>query len=228
MTKKTILVVDDEKNIRMTLTQALESKDINVETALNGEEALEKLANDDFALVLLDLNMPGMDGMQVLRRIRETWPEVRVVIISAHGTIALATDAMKLGAVDFIEKPFAPKDIRELVHRVLERASLDPLEASSYEEYIELAKKAINEGDTDLAFDHVREAARVDPSKPEVHNLTGAIVEMQGDWLIALKHYRAAIALDPTYQPANANVERIVAHNEKSHNITLDGSDKVG
>lgn len=228
MTKKSILVVDDEKNIRMTLTQALDSKDVKVETALNGEEALEKLSDHPFALVLLDLRMPGMDGMEVLRKIRASWPDVRVIIISAHGTIESATEAMKLGAVDFIEKPFAPKEIRELVQRVMQRESLDPSAAGSYDEYVELAKKAINQGDLDAAYEHVREAARIDPSKPEAQNLTGAITEIRGDWLTALKHYRAAMALDPTYKPADANVERIVSRHEKARDISLDESDHPG
>jgi DNA-binding NtrC family response regulator len=109
MGKNMILVVDDEKNIRLTMSQSLEVLEIPVQTAVNGEEALQKLQEGTFALVFLDLKMPGMDGMEVLRRIKSNWPKIRVVIITAHGTIQSAVEAMKLGAVDFLQKPFSPK-----------------------------------------------------------------------------------------------------------------------
>lgn len=86
MEQKAILVVDDEKNIRLTLSQSLEPMGIPVQTAVNGEEALQKLREGRFGLVFLDLKMPGMDGMDVLLRIKDEWPRVRV-IITAHGTI---------------------------------------------------------------------------------------------------------------------------------------------
>jgi len=104
-----ILVVDDEKNIRLTLSQSLESLGVEIRTAVNGEEALQKLQEEDFSLILLDLKMPGMGGMEVLRRVRERWSKARVIIITAHGTIESAVEAMKLGAADFIQKTFQPK-----------------------------------------------------------------------------------------------------------------------
>ena len=102
----------------MTLSQSLEPLEIPVQTAVNGEEALQKLQKGPFGLVFLDLKMPGMDGMEVLRQIKEDWPKTRVIIITAHGTIESAVEAMKLGAVDFIQKPFSPREIRELATRV--------------------------------------------------------------------------------------------------------------
>ena len=65
--------------------------------------------------------MPGVDGMEVLRQVRESKPDIRIIIITAYGTIELAVEAMKLGAVDFIPKPFVPEEIREMVARVLDR-----------------------------------------------------------------------------------------------------------
>lgn len=103
MEKAPILIVDDEKNIRLTMSQSLEPLEIPVQTAVNGEEALQKLKDGQFGMVFLDLRMPGIDGMEVLRRIKEDWPKIRVVIITAHGTIESAVEAMKLGAVDFIQ-----------------------------------------------------------------------------------------------------------------------------
>ena len=99
MERQRILVVDDEKNIRLTLVQALESAGMLVQTAGDGEEALRLLSEADFNLVLLDLKLPGMDGLEVLRRIRQSRPKLRVIIITAHGTIEYAVEAMKSGAV---------------------------------------------------------------------------------------------------------------------------------
>lgn len=125
MEKKLILVVDDEKNIRLTMSQSLEPLEIPIRTALNGEEALQMLGEETFELIFLDLKLPGIDGMEVLHQVRNNWPKTRVIIITAHGTIDSAVEAMKLGAVDFIQKPFSPSEIRDLAKLVLEREALD-------------------------------------------------------------------------------------------------------
>jgi two-component system nitrogen regulation response regulator NtrX len=102
---KTILVADDEKGIRDTLKRLLEYDRYRVVLAEDGLEALRKAESDVVDLVLLDIKMPGMDGMEVLSRLHQTQPELPVVIISGHGTIQTAVDATRLGAFDFIEKP---------------------------------------------------------------------------------------------------------------------------
>jgi DNA-binding response OmpR family regulator len=157
----------------------------------------------------------------VLRRVRDRHPEIKVIIITAHGSIDSATEAMKLGAVDFIQKPFAPKEIRELITNMLKRDTLDENTAESYKDYLELAKKGINEKMFDSATRDLRQAIAIDSTKPEAFNLLGALKEMDGDWLDALKQYRAAIALDPTYKPANENVNRIVTLHQRGTNINL-------
>jgi len=114
-----ILVVDDEKNIRLTVKRCLESPDMAIDDAINGEEALAKLTEQSYHLMLLDLKLPGIDGMDILKTVRNLYPDMRVVIISAHGSIQTAVEAMKEGAMDFLEKPFAPSDIRQVVQKVL-------------------------------------------------------------------------------------------------------------
>lgn len=221
MEAKSVLIVDDEKNIRLTLSAALESLKLDTDTAVNGEEALGKLEEKHFGLILLDLKMPGMDGIDVLRRVRQTRPDIKVIIITAHGTIESATQAMKLGAVDFIQKPFSPEEIRELVNRVFDRDLLEADKAKSYEEHVELAKRCIGKREFGAAQEHVRQAISADPTKPEALNLLGALLELQGKWLDALKQYRAALALDPTYGPANDNVDRVVIQHQRGDGISL-------
>lgn len=208
MEKKPILVVDDEKNIRLTVSRALEPLEVTVETAVNGEEALKKLREGLFGLVFLDLKMPGMDGMEVLRCIQENWPEIRVIIITAHGTISSAVEAMKLGAVDFIQKPFSPGEIRELATLVQAREALDEENAADYPALIELAKRHITDRCFSDARETVKKAIAVDPGQPVAYNLLGALLEIKGDRLTAQKFYRAALDIDPTFRPASANLER--------------------
>jgi CheY-like chemotaxis protein len=208
MEKKPILVVDDEKNIRLTMSHSLEPLGMKVQTAINGEEALQKLEETQFGLVFLDLKMPGMEGMDVLRRIKDDWPAIRVIIITAHGTIETAVEAMKLGAVDFVQKPFTPDEIRDLATQVLERETLDEATAEDYPTLIELAKRHITDRGFDMAQEVIQKAIAADPGQPEAYNLLAALLEIRGDLLEAQKFYRAALDIDPTYKPARANLER--------------------
>jgi DNA-binding response OmpR family regulator len=209
MTKLPILIVDDEKNIRMTMSQSLEPLGFPVETAVNGEEALSRLDSAPCGLVFLDLKMPGLDGMEVLRIIRRKWPRLRVVIITAHGTIDSAVEAMKLGAVDFVQKPFSPGEIRDLAQRVFKREALDAVESVGYGALIELAKRHITDGMFAEAKATVKKAIAEDPGHPEAYNLLGALFEIDGDHMEAVKFYHAAADIDPTFKTARSNLERI-------------------
>ena len=131
MEDRNVLVVDDEKNIRLTLSEALRDLDLKVDTAAGGEEALSKLEASDYGLILLDIRMPGMDGLEVLRRAREMKPQVPVIMITAHAAAENVVRAMQLGAVDFIRKPFSTSEIRALVQAVQARERLDPEQADA-------------------------------------------------------------------------------------------------
>ena len=208
MEGKPILIVDDEKNICLTLSHALEVLGIETASALNGEEALAQLKEREFGLILLDLKMPGMDGMEVLRLVREIRPDIRIIIITAYGTVESAVEAMKLGAVDFIQKPFSPEEIRELVSRVMDREKLDEQKVVDYGSSLELAKRCVGDRHFDAAIEHVRKAISLDPGRPEAFNLLGALMEIRGDRIEAQKNYRAALSLDPSYEPAIKNLQR--------------------
>ncbi|OGQ91566.1 MAG: response regulator receiver protein, partial [Deltaproteobacteria bacterium RIFOXYC2_FULL_48_10] len=214
MEKKNILIVDDEKNIRLTMSHSLETLGIPIQTAVNGEEALQMLDETPFGLVFLDLKMPGMDGMEVLRRIKNHWPKIRVIIITAHGTIESAVEAMKLGAVDFIQKPFSPGEIRDLATLVLDREGIDEETVADYPSLIELAKRYISDQNFATARETARKAIAADPAQPEAYNLLGALLEMDHRRLEALKFYRAALDIDPTFKPAGANLDRATSWNK--------------
>jgi len=119
-----VLVVDDEKGIREALTQLLEYEDIAVRACASGSEALSLYAEFRPHLVLLDVKMQGMDGLETLRKLRELDPRAQVVMISGHGTIQTAVEATQLGAYDFLEKPLDTDRILLTLRNALEHVDL--------------------------------------------------------------------------------------------------------
>ncbi len=103
--KEKILITDDEKSIRNALREILEFENYTILEAENGEQALNVIKSDDVDLVMLDIKMRGMDGIEVLEKIKESKPELPVIMISGHGNIKIAVEATKIGAYDFLEKP---------------------------------------------------------------------------------------------------------------------------
>jgi len=204
-----ILIVDDEKNIRLTLLRALESFGADLDTAVNGEEALAKLREKEFSLIMLDLRMPGIDGMDVLRKVRELRPDIKVIILTAFGTVERAVEAIQLGAVDFLQKPFVPNEIREIVTRVMDREAIDAQKAADFASLLELAKRSIGERHIEAAEEQIRRAISIDPLRPESFNLLGLILEARKSPLEAQKQYRAALALNPTFEAARHNLHRL-------------------
>jgi DNA-binding NtrC family response regulator len=109
--KTKILVVDDEEVVRLSHIRTLASVHCNVEVVRDGSEALRVMEQRPADVVLLDLRMPGMDGMAVLKSIKQRWPETEVVIITGYPTIETAKEAVRLGAYDYLAKPVGPDDV---------------------------------------------------------------------------------------------------------------------
>jgi PAS domain S-box-containing protein len=128
-----VLVVDDEQDIRDGSERILSRMGCQVLTAAQGEEALQILTEETVSIVILDMKMPGMDGIEVLTRIREINEEILVIVITGYATVETAIEAMKQGAYDFISKPFEPDQLRIVVNRALEKLRLTR-EAESLEE----------------------------------------------------------------------------------------------
>jgi DNA-binding NtrC family response regulator len=116
---RNVLVVDDEEVVRTSYLRSLGSGRCSVEAVPDGEEALRALEAKAFDLVMLDLRMPGMDGMAVLKTIKEKWPESEVVVITGHPSIETAKEAIRLGACDYLSKPVGPDDIVNAAARAM-------------------------------------------------------------------------------------------------------------
>lgn len=115
-----VLVADDERFMAEMLQEIFEEEGMLVEAALDGKQALEKFHSSSFDLVLLDLRMPEVSGMDVLREIKQTDPDIPVVVITAYGSVDSAVEALKVGAYDFVTKPFKIEELKNIVHRALE------------------------------------------------------------------------------------------------------------
>jgi DNA-binding NtrC family response regulator len=219
--KGSVLVVDDEPNVRLVFRTALEAAGYAVAEAEDGETAIDRLGVLPADIVLLDLQMPGMGGMEVLRQLRDAHDQVPVVIVTAHGSIPDAVEAMKLGAIDFLSKPLRPEPLRKVVAEVIQRQtptgpepittrSSHPAVATVSAPVIDLtaAKRALNHREFNRAVELLEEALELDPDSAEAHTLMGVLRESLGQSHAAYRAYKAALLADPQYGPARDNLRR--------------------
>jgi DNA-binding response OmpR family regulator len=128
--KRKILVVDDEINVCKSIRQSIESEEYEVDMALSGEEAIKKDKTKFYDLIITDLMMPGISGMDLLTSLKTSRTGVNVIIITGYPTIKTAVQSIKIGAFDYLPKPFTPNDLRSLVSRALKKAEADKKESS--------------------------------------------------------------------------------------------------
>ena len=165
--KMNIMVVDDELIVRESLFHWFKKSGHTVETASSGLEALDKLKKNPFSLLFVDIKMPGMDGLQLLEKVKDEYPDTLVVIITAYGSIESAVKAMRIGASDYLLKPFKPDQLS----LVMERISLQQKRESEYE-YLKGRLEKITRFDNiigqspsmEAVFDLIPEVARSDAS----------------------------------------------------------------
>jgi DNA-binding NtrC family response regulator len=116
-----VLVVDDEEVVRRSHLRVLASVTGDVEAVCDGEQALKAMEAKCYDIVLLDLRMPGMDGMAVLKTMKERWPDSEVIVITGYPSFETAKEAVRLGAFDYLAKPTVPGDVIGVAHGALER-----------------------------------------------------------------------------------------------------------
>lgn len=118
--KNNVLVIDDEEIVRISCVRALAPQGFEVDVAEDGLQGLSLLKGKRYDVVLTDLKMPNMDGMEVLENIRELRPEARVIVITGYSTVETAVKAIKMGAFNYVEKPFTPDGLLEAVREALD------------------------------------------------------------------------------------------------------------
>lgn len=205
-----ILVVDDENNIRVVFSKCLADAGYLVHTVPDGHSALQAIEKDNYSLVVLDMKLPDIDGLEVLRRIKSAVPAARVIIVTAHGTIDTAVEAMKNGAVDYLQKPITPDEFRRAINRNLTPVESVEIKAEdTFKECIGKARTLLERKEFAKALPVIHQAIRLEPGRPEGFNLLGALDELRGDQEAARRMYRVALTIDAAYKPASLNLDRL-------------------
>ena len=178
-----ILIVDDETNVRLNYRITLETEGYEVVEAGTSAAALQELIERSFALAILDLRMPGMDGLELLAKMREVGITVPATIVTAYSDVPNAVKAMKLGAIDFLQKPLRPEDLRRVVAEILKRH--EPQKdhpAETFNSHIVAAKRCLNLRSFALARIHLVKALELNTKSVEAFNLAGVLAEMLDDY----------------------------------------------
>jgi DNA-binding response OmpR family regulator len=134
MEKIKILLVDDEQEFVETLSERIRMRDHDSEVALDGEQALKKMDDDLPDVVVLDLKMPGMDGMEVLRKIRKAYPKVQVIMLTGHGSEKDEEEARKLGAFEYLQKPVEIETLMKKVKKAYKNKFESSMMAATFAE----------------------------------------------------------------------------------------------
>jgi len=165
MKKYKILIVDDELSVRISLEDWFLEDGFNVETASSGEEALNKMTKGPYDIILLDIKMPGMDGITLQRKIREIDKQAVIIIMTAYAAVDTAVEALKLGAFDYVSKPFDPDDLTHLIRNALKQKELTDENIKLKEKITELTGFEEIIGESEAAkkiIEHIKKAAKID------------------------------------------------------------------
>jgi DNA-binding NtrC family response regulator len=206
-TKSRILVADDEANIRKTLSLVLEAAGHTVDVAGDGDEALGLCRDYHPDIAFVDLHMPKMEGLEVLSHIRAISPKTAVVIITAYGSAANAVEAMKLGATDFIEKPFDPKIIGILAEEILLRQRLES--TRTFDDLMHLAELARGRKASIEARAYLKAAMARAFDRPEPYYWLGVLCEGEADAKRAAQYYYMALSANRSFEPAVEALKRL-------------------
>jgi DNA-binding NtrC family response regulator len=178
-----ILIVDDEPNVRLMYRAALAGLGYEISEAASAELALEEFRVKKFSAAILDLRMPGMNGLELLARMHEVGINTPVAFISAYGDVPNAVRAMELGAIDFLPKPPTPDQLRDVVRDIILRHAplLTSPGARDFDYYMRSAKRAINLRDFNAANKYLIKALDLDAGSKQAINLVGVMLEMRNE-----------------------------------------------
>lgn len=146
--KPRVLIVDDEKEFADSLSERLALRECDVETSLNGKDAVEKLSHYNFDVVILDVAMPNMDGIETLKRIKKTKPLTEVIMLTGQATVETAVEGMQLGALDYVMKPCSTDDLLGKIKRGYERKAdhEERIREAKVREFVTSPQSALRKG----------------------------------------------------------------------------------
>lgn len=186
MTKQKVLVVEDEKIMQESLRDWLTEDGFEVATAGDGEQALEIIGREEFGVVVLDLKLPGRDGVEVLKEARTKRPDLKAIIITAYPSVETAVEAMKFGAIDYVPKPFSPEILERLIEQALETATAEVRAEAAVEVAEPLAEGA-----------ELEEIITITPEAAPAHLERGKELFKAKEYARALKEFEAVKAVVP-------------------------------
>ena len=187
---KPVLIVEDEAIMRESLRDWLKDEGYEVETAEEGEEALQRIGKEEFGIAVLDLRLPGKNGLEVLREARAQNPKLKGIIITAYPSVETAVEAMKIGAVDYIVKPFTPDALEKAIQEVL-----GPVQAEIKPEETKVEAAA---GEA-VAVEDTKVEGIIAITKEEIpaHFEQGQTYFKTGDYKEALKEFQSILNITP-------------------------------
>lgn len=199
-----ILVIDDEKNVRFTVIHALQNEGYSVDSAASGVDGLQKASSTEYDLLLVDLRMPGMTGVEMLRELRRQHSELPAVIITAYGIPQQLVEAAELGAIDCVRKPFSIQTIRNIVRDVIRTATLsDSFVPESANDYLLKGRHEMMQGRLEEAGSLLEAAAQLAPDRAEIMILLGVGAYLRGRRVESEQCFERALTIDPSSKTAS-------------------------
>jgi CheY-like chemotaxis protein len=202
-----ILVVDDQRNIRVNLKIILEDAGYRVDATGDSEEALARCHRSRYDIAFLDIHMPRIGGLELVRCIRVLSKTTTVVSLSQYGAITKVVEAMKLGDVDFVEKPIDPRKIQLLCDEILGRRA--SMTHDTVDELLHLAERALERNAHREARVYLKLAMLRDGNRPEPYYWLSELCETRGEIREALYYYCRALDAGPTFQPTRKALGRL-------------------
>jgi DNA-binding response OmpR family regulator len=202
-----ILVADEQRNVRDNLKMILENAGYHADATADGQEVLARIHGRHYDIAFIDLNMTKITGLDLIRFIRALSKRTTVVTLSQFGLITKVVEAMKLGAIDFLEKPVDPRKTQLLCDEILRRSALTSNETLN--ELRHSAELALERNDSVEARIYLKTAILRDENRPAPYYLLSQLCEAQGDIREALHYYCRAIDAGPTFQLSHKALFRL-------------------
>jgi CheY-like chemotaxis protein len=202
-----ILVADDQRNVRGNLKMILEAAGYHADATGDCEEALARCHGRRYDIAFVDINMTKINGLDLIRCIRALSQDTTVVTLSQEGVMTRVVEAMKLGAVDFVEKPIDPRKIQLLCEEILRRRAL--MTDDTVSELLQLAELAFEQKSFVEVRVYLKMAMLRDENRAEPYYWMSELCESQGDIREALHYYCRALDAGPTFQPSRKALYRL-------------------